>query len=157
MLEKAGLGTAERQGGSRICEIRTYDFGDCSTLAETNVDHRKPWGRLAEPGEESLELLGSAHVVVKQQVQQASLIVVNGDPERESAQNLKVFVGEVFRDGLGERLRGLASSRLSLQKQGFWKHVLITINNTKDKGALVLERSQLTPRTVSPPSRTHGP
>lgn len=89
--------------------IRTYDLGDSSTSTETDVDHRKPRRRLAEPGEESFELFGCAYVVVKQQFKEASLIIVNGDPERESAEDLKVFVGKVFSNGLGKRLGSLTS------------------------------------------------
>jgi hypothetical protein len=119
-------------------KTRTYNFGDCGAFAETSIDHREPRGRLTEPREEGLELLDSAYVVLEQQFQETPLVVVNGDPEGQSAEDLKVFVGKIHRDGLGERLCGLPSTRLSLEKQGFRKHVLVAVNNTKDKGALVL-------------------
>ena len=137
--------------------IRTYDFGDRSAFAKTNVDHCKSWRRLTEPGEKRLELLRRAEVVVMHQLKKASLIVVNGDPERESAEDLKVLVGKIFRNGLGERLGSLTSSGLSLDKQGLWKHVLVAINNAKNKGALVLQ-IPVKPEICNPrTSRTHGP
>jgi len=111
MSEKVGLEAVERRGRNKIC---TYDLGDSGAFTETNVDHCKPRRRLAEPGEECLELLGCAYIVVKQQFKEAPLIVVNGDPEREPTEDLKVLVGKVIRDRLCQRLGSLTSSRLSL-------------------------------------------
>ena len=137
-LEKAGLGRDRRWGGNQANKIRTYDLRDRGAFAEANIDHSKPWRRFTEPREEGLELLGSAQAIVEQQFQEIPLVVVNGNPEREPAEDLKVFVGKVLRDGLGERLGSLPSSRLSLHEQRLRKHVLIAINNTKDERTLVL-------------------
>ena len=120
-------------------KIHTYDLGDCCAFAKTNIDHGEPWGCFTETREEGLELLGSAYVVVEQQFQEVPLAVVNGDPERESAKDLEVLIGEVLRDSLCEGLGSLASSRLSLHEQRLWEYVLVPINNTEDKRALVLQ------------------
>lgn len=130
---------------SRVNKIRTYDLRNRGALAEANIDHREPRGRFTEPREEGLELLGSAYAIVEQQFQEIPLVVVNGDPEGESAKDLEVLVGEILRDGLGERLSSLPSSGLSLHEQGPRKHVLVAVDNTKDERTLILQQPQLAP------------
>jgi hypothetical protein len=67
--EKAGLETDGRRGRNGIC---TYDLGDSSAFAEPNVDHCEPRRCFAEPGKESLELLGCAYIVVDATIQEDS-------------------------------------------------------------------------------------
>lgn len=116
----------------------TLNFNTSPLLPRTDIHQKEPRRSLAQASKERLKHFWCADVLRSKHLVHPPFIKVDRDPEGQPAENLQVFLGEVFRDTPRQFLCGDTTAVMALRDECGAENMIVGVDNAENERALVL-------------------